>query len=71
MKKLLIAILAGALAQAAIVSDGITYKPFIRGMEHRAHPVWTEEFKGREWQCGDETCSAGLHFHPIAWGTGT
>lgn len=53
-------VLAGACATAAVVADGITYKPFIRGMERRGEVVISKDFIGLQWPDGDETAFAGL-----------
>lgn len=60
MKKLIILLIATAAANAAIVTDGITYKPFLRGMEKHGEPTIDERFVGLTWACGDEICFAGI-----------
>ena len=59
MTKIILLMLASACASAAIVADGITYKPFIRGMERRGEATITAEFIGMRWLDGDETAFAG------------
>jgi hypothetical protein len=59
IKMLALTLLASTFATLAVAQDGITYKPFIRGMERRGEPVWTAEFRGLQWPDGDETAFAG------------
>jgi hypothetical protein len=65
----MITIIATALATLAIAANGITFDPFIRGMEKEGHVVVSPEFIGLEWDCSagggrllrnDEICFAGL-----------
>jgi hypothetical protein len=60
MTKVILLMLASACASAAIVADGITYKPFIRGMERHGEATVTAEFIGMRWPDGDETAFAGF-----------
>lgn len=60
MTKVILLLLASACASAAIVADGITYKPFIRGMERRGEAVVSADFVGKTWPDGDETAFAGF-----------
>lgn len=61
--------IATALASLAITAGGITFDPFIRGMESAGQPVLEESFIGLRWDCKaggwkmrntDEICFAGL-----------
>lgn len=66
-----------ALALLAIQTNGVTFRPFLHGMEVGGEPVFQRLdegfFAGFEWQCRagggvfrlnmDETCYAGLENH--------
>jgi hypothetical protein len=71
MKLKLLILLAMGLANMAVVADGITHKPFIRGLANRGTPVWSTDLIGATWRDGDETAFAGLRLLPtVEWVTG-